>query len=864
MKRATFGPVFLHLLCGLLPVFTAAALAQTDPATPPEELPATQATTQATTQPATEPAAEASDEPATEPVEPAPMSAARRALLDAWQQDVDALHEPIDLPMPVTSDSRSFTRHLGVTVPRSLILLNAVRIPGGENYGFAEAFHGSAAEYARYFWQMQFDQVFEHLETLAQRSEGRIRPRPFAQSLAGARIRLGDSRPLPQPPLIGGLVGDWFAQRLPDLSGPAWRDVQLQAQQLADIGNYSGVIVSGADADAAGRIAEALRTIDSRWIATIGDFGPEDLHLSGEALHARLDVQQVAACADQPCDLSLVNIALIDRLRSYHPHKSTWTIIDNRGLKLSRNALHRAYAMALTRGIRAIGTNSLPLPELADAQMEHLKEIHEWAHRMGGIYGTTEPIPTVGILYVHEQAMQQPSHRGRTLEAMFLCHAAGYPARIITPQELSRGLPESMKVVLLVGLERVSDNWIWHANLEDALRGYIERGGRIVIDERSIATVPAVKPGLELEAWFDQPVVDAPVHLLERNRRNIERLREALKDIPRPIGYSDDPTIWAIPHLAGNVEYVTVINYSAEPGRSTAEHVPPRTGQLNWTSPRPVYDVRAGRKLTSDEARQVDLTTESFQLYALPPSDPPPPSLKVEVDDRGCFTARVETGDVRGLPVEVTITFNGTSATLYRVTGEQFHLPLEIYDEPGEYVISATDLVTRQTGETRVVVPANGPSRPATVSPHLTRFAARKDVPLVIALTDHQHADQAIAGLAARLAAHLRNIGRDVHVVQASPDAERGVVVAEHPADQGTARPRWRTIDADLVLLGTPNDNVLIRDQALARLVPPRVEGPELRVTYSPFVGGRQVLNLLGDGVAALTVLVERVEREVR
>src|SRR5690606_16198354 len=125
-----------------------------------------------------------------------------------------------------------------------------------------------------------------------------------------------------------------------------------------------------------------------------------------------------------------------------------------------RNALHRAYAMALTRGIDAIGINCLPLPGAADAQMEHLKEIHEWAHRFGGVYGITEPIPTVGILYVHEQALQQPAHRGQTLEAMFLCHAAGYPARIITPQELSRGLPEAMKAVLLVGLERVSDNWI--------------------------------------------------------------------------------------------------------------------------------------------------------------------------------------------------------------------------------------------------------------------------------------------------------------------------------------------------------------------------------------------------------------------
>ena len=65
---------------------------------------------------------------------------------------------------------------------------------------------------------------------------------------------------------------------------------------------------------------------------------------------------------------------------------------------------------------------------------------------------------------------------------------------------------------------------------------------------------------------------------------------------------------------------------------------------------------------------------------------------------------------------------------------------------------------------------------------------------------------------------------------------------------------QWRTIPADLILLGSPKDNLLIMDEARGGLLPgisKPGEGSPV-VTYSPFVGEYQVLNLLATDEAGL------------
>ena len=122
------------------------------------------------------------------------------------------------------------------------------------------------------------------------------------------------------------------------------------------------------------------------------------------------------------------------------------------------------------------------------------RELYDWIHRYGGAYAKMEPQASVGILYVHQQSLgrrtQQDehaspqiltncSHEGKTNEAMWLCHAAGWPAKIITPEELKRGVPAGMNAILFVGLNRFDKSWVWYAGLEAPLMKFTAGGGRI-------------------------------------------------------------------------------------------------------------------------------------------------------------------------------------------------------------------------------------------------------------------------------------------------------------------------------------------------------------------------------------------------
>ena len=208
--------------------------------------------------------------------------------------------------------------------------------------------------------------------------------------------------------------------------------------------------------------------------------------------------------------------ALIDRLRSYYPDKTTWAVADDFGLFFGREARQRQYALALTRGINSIGTTFLAAPNGPEAKPQTVadqKELYAWIHKYGGAYAGTEPLATIGVLYVHEQALLRKvnqnadapdaellkgSHEGKTTEALWLCHAAGWPGKIITPEALKRGLPPSMKAVLLVGLNDFDDTWHWHDGLGDALKKFTAGGGRVLLDDESI--VPTGLPATQ-RAW---------------------------------------------------------------------------------------------------------------------------------------------------------------------------------------------------------------------------------------------------------------------------------------------------------------------------------------------------------------------------
>ncbi|HEV7869350.1 MAG TPA: hypothetical protein VGO90_16805, partial [Chthoniobacteraceae bacterium] len=652
-----------------------------------------------------------------------------------------------------------------------------------------------------------------------------------------------------------------------------------------------------------GYFAEAVREVDTQLVFTTGSFGSAPgtggrggwpwASLPGRVIAEGLTTQQAYDWNETHAAKPLHNVALIDRLRSYHPQKRTWALLDNFQFLHGREAWQRACALALTRGVQGLGTNFLASPagEMARPDVVAFQtEMNAWMHKYGGVYARTEPLPTIGVFYGHHQAVQRRvfsganptpeqllrgSHEGKVAEALFLCHAAGWPARVITFQELMRGtLPVSMKAILLVGLDRPDETWAWSHGLEPALQQLLDRGGRIIADEESVSPVPVTRPGLQVAAYIQQSHLDATPQLFARNTGNISRLREAMADVPRPIAASDDPLLWAIPTECGDTQFVTAINQAFAEGDEAQEmlrpadpkatkpevwktkgnaslFVKPRSARLGWNTERPIYDVRLGRKLSGEEASQVDFTRDGFQWFALPSREVVEPQITISAGVSGFFEAKpqMSSGGVTmsGVPVEITVRGGGESATLYSATGRTVRLPAKRQQQPMEYEVTVTELLSGlktivSLHESPLPSSRMPPENPVRVRDRaaLARFAARKHVALAIALTPEQHRNSMIVAQANSLREHYQKEGRIIGELATAWAG--GVVTSLQPLRSPHRFPQWQTIAADLVLFGTPANNVLLMDQARGQLFPTSFKpGPsgcaELLYTRSPFVG---------------------------
>lgn len=653
-----------------------------------------------------------------------------------------------------------------------------------------------------------------------------------------------------------------------------------------------------------GYFERAVREAAPSAILTTGSFGSSPggggrggwpwATVPGKPMFEGLPVLQAYDWNETGSTLPLHQEALLDTLRSYYPDKPAWALIDDFALHLgSLPERERAYALALTRGVQAVGTATLAPPTGPQARPDiaaDQKQIAAWVHRYGGTYAMTRPLPTVGVLYVYEQALSRPiiggggdtpdeaallrgPQEGKAAEALFLCHAAGWPARIITPEELKRGLPPSMKAVLLVGLNTFDETWHWYDGLTPALTAWTQRGGRLLCDDESVCPLPAVKTGLRVRAYVGQRSLDWTGELIARNADNITRLRAALAGLPQPIASSTDPTVWAMPAVAGSTLFVTVVNQAGVPGKNTLK---PQTGLLTWHTDRPIYDVRLTRRVTVNEASRVDLTQHGFQWYALPLAPPTAPTVTIKPDADGFFAASPGMGGARpltGIPVEITVTHGGETVSVFAATGAgPARLPVravaDTAQQAGNYAVTVTELLSGLATKATIRALPPRPAAPLPVvhilaSPALAAFSRRRDVPLTLALTPAQAENAQIKALANRLIAFYGRAGRPVTLRQIAPG---DVVRSLQPLQSESRYPQWLTIDSDLILLGSPSDNILLHDQARGglltgydTLVPGQAA---VQCVSSPFVGERNCLNLIAPDAAGLAAAVNQVTHD--
>ena len=836
------------------------------------------------------------------------------------------------------SDNR-MTAKLGVEVPRSPLTINAVALPHGMSGGaffsgsdHMKPFAGNFDEFARYAKTTGYDRIFERssdpvlIAALNRYGVGYgLVPdtewgRPFLthSNVAFFSANLPDwhaplyrdlqlqAQALKKHPNFqgfsigadnGGYVSFW--DWAPPIPNRPWGEAFMQFAggktawpMPKHLGGQSTVsefldYIERYDQtfEQYGYFADAVKQVDPNLVTTSGSFGSSPgvgarggwpwAAIPGRPIFERMPVQQAYDWNELSSSKPMHLEALIDRLHSYYPTKTTWAIVDDFKLFLGREARQRAYALAAARGLDAIGTTFLAAPTGDEAnapKVAEQKELYEWLHKTGGAYAKTRPLAQIGVLYVHPQALLRRvvqdgnandeallggSHEGKTTEALWLCHAAGRSARIITPEELRRGLPPEMKAILLTGLNRFDDSWAWYDGLQDALAKFAARGGQVLADNESVAppNVKTVATDMAIRAYITQNDVDQTPILLARNRDNIAKLQSATKALPAQFVGSDDPTIWAVPHQTGDVQYATVVNWGVEDGKNASQVVKPQSGALKWNTQRPIYDVRAMRLLTPAQAARVDLSKDAAQLYALPPAPMSAPRVTFAPGAHGFYFANVRIGAGRGMvgvPVQITIVRGDATVAVYGASGTPIQLPFAMGDA-GSYRVEARELLSGLSGATTVEVNGNtgivGPQNKMTAenATILAQFVARKDKPLTIALTPEQAKDATMQALAKKLSAHFTAAGRRVKIGTIAPN---DVVLSLQPLNPTRHFPQWKTIDSDLILLGNARDNLLIFDQMRGDLLPGN--SPATHVTHSPFVGEYDVLNIIAPNAAGL------------
>ena len=131
------------------------------------------------------------------------------------------------------------------------------------------------------------------------------------------------------------------------------------------------------------------------------------------------------------------------------------------------------------------------------------------------------------------------------------------------------------------------------------------------------------------------------------------------------------------------------------------------------------------------------------------------------------------------------------------------------------------------------------------------------------ALTPAQAADPVVSDFANRLLLYYTGRGRQARVGRIEPN---NIVLSLQPLTGVQRYPQWKTIDSDLVLLGTSASNILMMDEARGFLLPRQAEDLkpghyQLCCIYSPFVGNRSVLNIFAIDPGGLSSAVDAITR---
>ena len=159
---------------------------------------------------------------------------------------------PVDNPVPkpftYAAQAGSFTRHVGVDVPRSPEMVYATSLHAGMSGGFkfvseqGPGFKGSVDDYARFLADMGYDATFEATNNgvIGDPSDPNGYEHWMA-AMAAHGLKAGINNVS-----LGDPNQAFYSANLPDFHRPKYRDAQLVAQRFSRFPNFLGMTM-GAD-----------------------------------------------------------------------------------------------------------------------------------------------------------------------------------------------------------------------------------------------------------------------------------------------------------------------------------------------------------------------------------------------------------------------------------------------------------------------------------------------------------------------------------------------------------------------------------------------------------------------------------------
>ena len=347
---------------------------------------------------------------------------------------------PVPKPFTYAAAPGSFTKHVGVDVPRSPLTVYATSLHAGMSGGFkfvseqGPAFSGSVDDYARFLSDMGYDATFEATNNgvIGDPNDPNGYERWMAAMAAhGLKAGINDVS-------LGDPNQSFYSANLPDFHRPKYRDAQLLTQRFARFPNFLGLTMGADNAGytwywdwngptsehpwgmafsvmqaAAGKplkaplppgypggkpqeypstardfldyvarydqafarygyLGQAVQEVNPKLMTTSGSFGSApgvgarggyDWGTPpGREMFSGLSTLQTYDWNEQSSSKPMQNVALMDRLKSYYPDKPGWALLDDFHLFFGRAPMQRAYALALTRGVSAVGTSFLANP----------------------------------------------------------------------------------------------------------------------------------------------------------------------------------------------------------------------------------------------------------------------------------------------------------------------------------------------------------------------------------------------------------------------------------------------------------------------------------------------------------------------